>query len=100
MKEFARPFYESMAWRRTRKAYTAYVGGLCESCWAEGIAKPGEIVHHKIPLTPENINDTGVTLNYDNLMLVCRDCHAKEHADLFPRKRRYRLDELGRVIFD
>ena len=55
---------------------------------------PAEIVHHKIVLTPENINDREVALNWENLQCVCRECHAKIHDR---RRRRYRLDDMGRV---
>ena len=101
MRQFAQQFYQSRAWKLTRDAYKSRAGGLCEVCWEQGIIKPGEIVHHKIPLTPENIDDQNITLNPDNLQLVCRECHAKVHGDLYEgrRKRRYKLDELGRVIF-
>lgn len=59
-----------------------------------GIYRPGDIVHHKVHLTPENISDPGVSLSWDNLELLCRDCHALAHK---PEKR-YKVDELGRVI--
>lgn len=36
------------------------------------------IVHHKIVLTPENINDPEVTLNWEYLELLCLDCHNRE----------------------
>lgn len=79
----------------TRKAYTKSVGGLCEECMKRGVYKAGEIVHHKTHLTPDNIDDPNITLNWNNLELVCRDCHAKIHDK---KKRRYKLDDLGRVI--
>lgn len=96
MKDYAASFYSSKAWQRTREAYKRSVGGLCEVCWAKGVIKPGEIVHHKIHLTPENINDPEVTLSFNNLQLVCREHHAQIHDR---KKRRYKLDELGRVVF-
>lgn len=95
MKPFAEQFYNSPQWKRTRESYRKYRGGLCEICWAEGRIKAGEIVHHKIHLTPENINDEDIALGWDNLQLVCRECHAKIHDR---KQRRYRIDELGRVI--
>lgn len=95
-KDFAKVFYNSPAWKQTREAYKRSVGGLCELCWAEGIVKAGEIVHHKIELTPDNINDPAVSLSWNNLQLVCRECHMKIHDR---KQRRYKLDELGRVIF-
>lgn len=94
MKEYARTFYSSKAWRDCRRAYAKSKGGLCERCLSRGIYKPGEIVHHKVYITPENIQDPAVTLSWENLELVCRDCHAQEHDGL---KRRYKVDDMGRV---
>ena len=96
MQDFARQLYGSKAWKNCRRAYAKSVGNLCEVCLSKGLYKGGEIVHHKVHLTPENINDPTVTLNWDNLQLVCRDCHAAIH-DYDRRKRRYKIDELGRV---
>ena len=74
-REFAKWFYNSAAWRRCRNAFFRARFGLCERC-----GKPGLIVHHKKLLTPENINDPTVTLNWDNLELLCQDCHNREHG--------------------
>ena len=35
-KEFAKKFYKSKAWQRTREAYAASVGQLCEDCLDAG----------------------------------------------------------------
>ena len=94
MREFATDFYHSRAWTQTRDNYAAEHHHLCERCLNKGIYRPGVIVHHKTFLTPDNINDPGISLNPDNLMLVCRDCHAALHK---PEKR-YKVDELGRII--
>lgn len=94
MKEFATAFYKSKAWKNCRELYAQSVGGLCERCLAKGVYRPGEIVHHKVWLTPENINDASITLNWDNLILLCRDCHAEVHEK---DVKRYRIDEAGRV---
>lgn len=95
MKEYAKEFYKSQAWKTTRDAYASHARGLCEICLAKGLYSPGEIVHHKIHITPDNINDPTISLNWDNLELVCRKCHAELHDR---RQRRYRIDEAGRVI--
>jgi len=97
MKDYARQFYSSKQWQRTRKAYAKSKLNLCEVCLSKGIIKPGEIVHHKIHLTPDNINNPLVTLDWNNLQLVCRDCHAEIH-ELNQRKRRYKIDSCGNVI--
>ena len=96
MREFAKAFYTSRAWADCRAAYKKSVGGLCERCLKAGRYSPWEIVHHKIHISPENINDPEIALSFDNLQLVCRDCHAQIHDR---RKRRYKVDELGRVVF-
>ena len=79
MKEYAKKFYSSKAWKNCREAYKASRGGLCERCLAKGLYNPGVIVHHKIYLTPENIGNPNITLQWENLELVCRQCHDEEH---------------------
>ena len=93
-RDFAEAFYKSAAWQKCRAAYIRKVAWLCEDCLEQGVQVTGVIVHHKIPLTPENINDPAVTLNFDNLRYVCRDCHAAKHA----APKRYRFDADGHVI--
>ena len=94
MRDFAKAFYSSRAWANTREAYAKSVGYLCEECAKEGKTVPGEIVHHKIHLTPQNITNQDITLNFQNLEYVCRNCHAKVHDK---NRRRYSVDEFGRV---
>lgn len=107
-KEFAYSFYHSGSWKKQREYIKAVRFGLCERCLKRGVFKKGEIVHHKIHLTPENINNKDVTLNEKNLELLCRDCHAEEHKDerdtYYGEKRRQRqpsnryfIDEWGNV---
>lgn len=95
MRDFAAQFYKSKQWKKNRDLYAASVGGLCEICEQNGQIVPGDIVHHKIHLSPENIDDPRITMDWSNLQLLCRDCHAKMHTDT---QRRYKIDELGRVI--
>lgn len=88
---FADAFYSSREWRRCRTAY-AKRQIYCERCEKLGLTVPGTEVHHKIRLTPDNIKDPSVALNWENLELLCEQCHDEEH-----RKRRYRADEWGRI---
>ena len=92
MQSFAKTFYKSAVWMKCAKGYKASKGGLCERCWDKGLIVPGEEVHHKIRLTPENLADPSIALNWDNLELLCKDCHIQEH-----RPKRWRTDELGHV---
>lgn len=90
--QFANQFYSSIAWRRCRTAYKRSKGGLCERCLARGLIRPGTEVHHKHRLSPENINDPSVTLSWDNLELLCGECHDREHGHA-----EMRTDEWGHV---
>lgn len=78
-KEFAISFYNSKVWKKCREAYKQSKHGLCERCLKNGKYVPGDEVHHKIYLTPENINNPDITLNWDRLELLCATCHSIEH---------------------
>ena len=99
MNRFNDPFYVSPEWIRCRKAYAKSVGGLCERCKDKGIITAGEIVHHKIPLTPENIDDPEIAYGFNNLELVCRPCHEELHGRLRDRKR-YHFDENHEIVIE
>ena len=77
MKEFAKKFYKSAAWRRCREAFLASKLGLCERCKVHAAT----IAHHKIYLTPANIDDPNISLNWNNLEALCQDCHNREHSE-------------------
>ena len=90
--KFARAFYISNAWIQTRREYAKSKGNLCERCAASGLIVPGDEVHHKQRLTPLNLNDPSIALCWDNLELLCKECHIKEHG-----KQIMRTDECGHV---
>lgn len=94
--DFALRFYGSAAWKKCRASYRAKVKNLCEDCLAKGLYTAGEIVHHRTPLTAENIDNPEVTLNFDNLKLVCSECHAKEHGN--GTEKRWEVLSDGTVI--
>ena len=85
-------FYHSGAWAQCRESYKRYRGGLCERCLKQGIITAGDEVHHKIRLTLDNIHDPMVTLNWENLELLCKNCHSLEHGS-----KRFSVDAIGRV---
>lgn len=93
-KEFAKKFYNSKQWKKCREAYIKSVYGLCERC-----GKPGEILHHKKYLTPENMNDSNITLGWDNLEYLCQDCHnAEHHSKNEIIGNQYLFNEDGNII--
>lgn len=96
MREFAESFYKSKRWQSNRDAYARSRGGLCESCARQGLVVPGSIVHHKIELSPMNIDDPAIAMAWSNLELVCRECHADRHPRN-RRPRRYTVDAQGNI---
>lgn len=99
-REFSKQFYNSKEWRDCRKRYIQlmprYKRGLCEDCYDKGIHKLGLELHHKIELTPKNIHDRNITLNHDNLIFLCYECHKKRHIK--EDKRNYIIDEYGNIL--
>lgn len=93
MRTFAKAFYESPAWRKTRAYILKRDAGLCVRCGATG-----EIVHHKTELTPENIDDPEISLGENNLETVCRVCHAIIHEGTSPTASGLAFDADGNVI--
>ena len=85
-------FYTTKAWRKCRAAVLSEHGGLCQVCMSKGLIEPAVHVHHKVPLTAENVNDPRITLDSSNLMALCEECHAEQH-----RKQRWRCDALGHI---
>jgi 5-methylcytosine-specific restriction endonuclease McrA len=92
-------FYNSKAWKDTRRTYKQSVGGLCERCRAKGLITPAEIIHHKIPLNADNVQDLELSLGWCNLQALCRKCHGEIHEELNGRPpKRYSIDDKGRII--
>ncbi len=73
-KEYAKRFYDSKEWAQVR----AYVLGrdryICQVC-----GRPAQEVHHKKHINEANIWDVKITLNPENLVSLCRDCHCNQH---------------------
>lgn len=84
---FAFRFYKSWEWQCCRAEYLKKEP-LCERC-----GMPAEHVHHKIRLTPDNLKDPTIALNFDNLESLCEKCHKKEHRPNI----RWRCDAFGHV---
>lgn len=100
-KEFSKKFYKSKAWQKCRDGYIASVNGLCEECLKENKITPGYIVHHKVELTPDNINNPDITLNWDNLEYCCQDCHNKiTFGEAKVIREGLKFNEFGEVVKD
>lgn len=94
-RKFAKSFYNSKVWKDCRNAYKAFRLGICERCGSAS----GTEVHHKIELSEDNIGNPQITLNFDNLELLCRTCHSQHHNRKYPSCRSdVCFDEFGYLI--
>lgn len=94
-REFAKWLYNSAKWKRVRLSYIASVHGLCEECGGAGY-----IVHHKIHLTPQNINDHNIAFGFNNLKYVCKNCHEREHNPNPTTVKGAKFDSNGDMVYD
>lgn len=89
-RRFNQEFYDSKAWKKVSRLYMASRNYVCERCGGVAV-----ICHHKQYLTPANINNPDITLSFDNLECLCKDCHNKEH---FMKNNKAVFDENGNMI--
>ena len=73
--DYAKPFYNSKKWIKCRDGFMTSKNYVCEICGGVAV-----ICHHVEPITPANVNDPNVTLNWDLLMAVCVECHNRLHG--------------------
>lgn len=91
--DYSRPFYNSKEWIKCRNAFMQSKNYVCEVC--NGVAV---ICHHKEPITPENIHDVNITLNWSNLMAVCHECHQKLHGNYNITQNGLMFDDNGNLV--
>lgn len=77
-------FYKSRQWQNFREIIidqnTNDDGFVyCAICGKPILRKYDLIIHHKIELTGDNVNDYGISLNPDNVECVHFKCHNKIH---------------------
>lgn len=93
-KDYAKAFYASKAWKQCRAQVLRRDLYTCAECYGRA-----QEVHHRTELTPTNINDPMVSLNPDNLVSLCHDCHTKitkgATGDVVEG---YEFDENGNVV--
>lgn len=97
---FAHRFYHSKAWQDVRSFVWDRANGLCERCMERGELKPADVVHHRVPLSPENMGDPDIALNPDRLVALCNDCHTEVHRILGVGAMNGVKEDRPRVGFD
>lgn len=104
-------FYNSKAWKTVRKNIWLKQNCLCARCYkpvyVDGISEwiPKDkrrtgIVHHIEYLNDTNIEDDNITLNEDNLIGICKECHEKEHHQDIATRKGYEFDSYGNLIYN
>ena len=66
---------------------------ICERC-----GQPAKIVHHKKYITPFNISDPSITLDWNNLECLCQDCHNAEHMTTPATAAGLVFDQSGALV--
>lgn len=88
-------FYQSKEWENFRRIVIAERTRDDGLVYDEVTGKPilkryDMILHHKEPLTEDNVNDANISLNPDNIMIVSHKTHNKIHEKLgYKRKEIY-----------
>ena len=79
-------FYNSKEWKIFRQQYIlermkADKGIICNKCKKHIFESADMQLHHSpVELTEDNYKDVTISLNKDNIELICKRCHNKEHG--------------------
>ncbi|WP_333861925.1 HNH endonuclease [Clostridium sp.] len=91
--KYALNFYRSKEWVKCRNGFMQSKNYICERC-----GKAADIAHHKKHITPQNINNPNITLNWDNLQALCIECHNVIHGSN-PCIEGVSFDSAGDLIY-
>lgn len=102
-------FYQSKAWKSSRKTIWLKQNCLCAIChrpvYVDGITEYMEkpyrrtgIVHHIEELDNINVLDENIALNEDNLIGVCKECHEQLHHQDVATRKEYQFDGSGNLL--
>lgn len=92
-KDIAYRIYVGSKWRKLSKVIMAKYNYLCVKC-----GKPADLVHHIIPLTPDNYTDDNIVYNEDNLIPLCINCHNAIHSNNIPTQENLMFNDDGDII--
>lgn len=78
MRKLRKQAYQNTTWRKLRDTYMKE-HPICADCLAKGKITPAEDIHHaKSPFRNGEVN-WGLLLDPDNLVSLCKQCHAERH---------------------
>lgn len=101
-------FYNSKLWKEVKNNIWIKQHLLCNRCgkpvYVDGISdylprykRRTGIVHHIEELNNINVYDDNITLNENNLIGVCKECHEEEHHKDIAKRKEYIFDEDGNI---
>jgi len=96
-RELRKSAYNTTVWRKLRLAYMKE-HPLCEECLKSGKVTAADSIHHiKSPFKGNEVN-WNLFLDPENLEAICRECHARVHAEengfVSPKEVLRQLEEL------
>lgn len=78
MRKLRQQAYQSTQWRKLRNIFMKE-HPICADCLSKGKITPAVDIHHdKSPFKNGEIN-WNLLLDYDNLVPLCKECHALRH---------------------
>lgn len=72
-------FYCTQAWQDLSYNSKIAARGKCSRCGYIADKMSELIGHHKIELTEDNVDDPNISLNRENIEVICQQCHNKQH---------------------
>lgn len=95
--DFKKKLYNSTKWQKIRKQVLQRDFYICQICGQVN----SNIVHHIKELTKDNIADSSIATNKENLITVCNQCHDEIHNRNYRRaKRDYHFDSDGNFVYE
>jgi len=102
-------FYQSKLWKQVKNNIWLKQSCLCAIChkpvYVNGISdyipkdkRRTGIVHHKVWLDDSNVYDENISINEDNLIGICKECHENEHHKDISTRKEFMFDEQGNLI--
>lgn len=82
-------FYCSKAWRDLSYNLKLQAYGKCNRCGETLMDFSKLIGHHTIELNEVNVDDPNISLNPEQIEVICHTCHNKEHRRFGYRKNVY-----------
>lgn len=97
MRKLRHTFYATTEWKKLRLTYLKE-HPLCEECLKKGKVTPAVDIHHIKSFVQKGAINWELGYNPDNLMALCKDCHAeihnKQQGYLTPEDILKQLDDL------